>query len=214
MISILKKINLQTLFPYMILGVFLVYMNGQMNTQQEDMVRFYNAVQDTTAHRIDKWGREVSETSQIRNSDPKVFVTLKSDDPAIAKLQEEVKKISSKLKDGSSVTNFSDNTYIDVKTNKGQYQDEWVTINNIGVDRTIVGVKNSYSVSLVEDKGEYLVNVINENPYSKGADSIKTFVKTPKPEKKWSVGVGMGYDPISGTIKPVIGVQYKLINLF
>lgn len=209
-----SKLNLQSLFPYMILLLLFLYMKGEMHSQKEDMVMFMNAVQDSTAQKMDKWGRQYAETAQMRNSDQKIFLNLKSEDPAIKELQAEVKRLNSKLKEGSSVTNFSDDTYIDVSTKDGVYKDEWVSVNNIGMERSIIGVKNKYSVSLVEEKGEYLVNVRNENPYSKGVQSIKTFVKTPKAEKKWSLGAGVAYDPISGTIKPVVGVQYKLFSLF
>ncbi len=185
-----------------------------MSSQQSDMIQFVNAIQDSTSHKIDNMGRSYAETSQIRSSDSKIFLNLKTDDPAVKQLQDEVKRLNGKLEEGSSITNFTDNTYIDVKTTKGKYQDEWVSVNNENVDRSIIGVKNKYSVSLIEDKGEYLVNVRNDNPYSGGTDSIKTFVKTPKPEKKWSLGAGIGYDPITGTIKPVVGIQYKIINLF
>lgn len=212
--ELLKKINIQSVFPYMMIVLVVAYFQIGLNTQKDSMVQFMNAVQDSTAHRVDKWGRSFSETSQIRSSDSKIFLNLKTDDPAVKQLQDEVKKLNSKLKDGSSVTNFTEDTHIDVITSNGVFRDNWVSVNNTNQDRSIVDIKNKYSVSLIEDKGEYLVNVRNDNPYSKGVDSVKTFVKTSKPEKKWSLGVGASYDPIEGTIKPSIGLHYKIINLF
>jgi hypothetical protein len=174
----------------------------------------YSAISDSTSHKIDYLGRKFSETSQIRTSDPKIFLSVKSDDASVKALQEEVKRLKGKLTEGSSVTQFSDGTHIDTPTVNGMFSDAWVSINNSVPNRSIVDVRNHYSVSLLKDKGEYVVQVRNDNPYSKGIDSIKTFVKVPKDEKKWSLGVGAGYNPIDGRILPLIGIQYKLINLF
>ena len=80
-------------------------------------------------------------------------------------------------------------------------------------DRGVVDVKNEFTVNLLEDKGAYVAQIRNSNPYSKGIDSIKTYVKVPKHEGRWSVGVGGGYDGFSGKIAPMIGIQYKLFNL-
>jgi predicted RND superfamily exporter protein len=204
-LQFLKRIPLKDAFPYMILVCMFFYFQSQKSSQQSDLVSMVNAISDSTSHKIDNLGRQFSETSQIRSSDSKIFLSVKSDDAAVKALQEEVKRLKGKLTEG---------THVDTTTVNGKFSDVWVSINNSVPNRSIVDVRNHYSVSLLKDKGEYVVQVRNDNPYSKGIDSIKTFVKVPAPEKKWSLGVGAGYNPIDGRIIPVIGIQHKLINLF
>lgn len=199
----------------LMIGVIVfLYIQHSFSSQRTDMVAMFNAVSDSTSHKIDNLGRIYSETSQIRSNDPKIFLNLKTDDKAVISLQEEVKRLKSKLTDGSSVTKFSEDTHVDTTIVNGKFSDSWVSINNSIPNRSIIDIKNKYTVSLIKDSGEYVVQVRNQNPYSKGVDSIKTFVKIPKDEKRWSLGVGAGYDPLTGKVIPVLGVQYKLINLF
>lgn len=197
----------------MIVLVLFFSLQSKEQADRDNMVKFMNAIQDSTYHKIDNLGRKYSQTGQIRYSDPKVLLNVKTSDPAVKELQEEVKRLKNKLSDGSSVTNFSNDLHIDVNTDNGLYSDKWVNIDNSKQNRSIVDIKNKYSVSLIEDKGEYLVNVRNDNPYSKGIDSVKTFVKTPKPEKRWSVGVGIGYNA-KGEVLPSIGINYNILKLF
>jgi hypothetical protein len=206
--------NIKPAYPYMIVFVLFFYFQSMLSSQRADLQSLYSAVSDSTSHKIDNLGRKFSETSQIRSSDSKIFLSVKSDDAAVKALQEEVKRLKGKLTEGSSVTQFTEGTHVDTTTVNGKFSDVWVSINNSVPNRSIVDVRNHYSVSLLKDKGEYVVQVRNDNPYSKGIDSIKTFVKVPAPDKKWSLGVGAGYNPIDGRILPVIGIQYKLINLF
>lgn len=197
----------------MIIGLLFFSLQHRNQETQDNMVKFMNAVQDSTYHKIDNLGRKYSQTSQIRYNDPKVFLNVKSSDPSVIALQKEVNDLKGKMRDGSSVTNFSNDLHIDVPIVSGKFSDKWVNIDNSLENRSVVDVKNKYSVSLIEDKGEYVVNVRNDNPYSKGVDSVKTFVKTPKPEKKWSIGVGIGYNA-KGEILPFAGITYNILNLF
>lgn len=210
--NLLSKIDLKSAYPYMMVLCLFLYFDSRERENTDNVVKFVNAMQDSTSHKIDNMGRKFSQTSQIRYSDPKVFLSVKSSDQAVKDLQNEVKTLKNKMTDGSSITDFSNNIHIDVKTQNGKFSDKWVNIDNSIEDRSVVNIKNKYSVALVEDKGQFVVNVRNDNPYSTGIDSIKTFVKTPKPENKWNLGIGAGYDPITQRVYPSIGVYRNIIG--
>jgi len=209
----LSKQQLSQMLPYILLGGLLyLYIGEKSSNKDKELLGVMQAVQDSTSHKIDNLGRKFSETSQIRSSNPKVFLNVKNNDEAVKSLQEEVKKLKGKLTDGSSVTQFSNSIHIDTTTTNGKFSDKWVDIDNSQASRTRVDVRNHYTVALIEDKDNYIVNVRNDNPYSRGVDSIKTYVKIPKDERKFSVGVGIGYNA-KGEILPSFGITYKIFNL-
>ena len=211
----LKTAKVSSVLPYIgivLLGYFyFVEKNNNANAAKEALSALV-ASQDSTSHKMDELGRKFSQTSQIRSTDPNVFLKIKSNDEAVKRLQSEVKRVKGKLSAGSSVTQFSEDIHIDVPMVEGKYSDKWVSVSTLP-NRSVVDVKNEFTVNLLEDKGIYVAQIRNSNPYSRGIDSIKTYVKVPKPEGRWSVGVGGGYDGLSGKIAPMVGIQYKLFNL-
>lgn len=216
-LEFLKRIPLpKDPYPYMMVSLcvlFFFYFQSMLSSQRADLQSFYSAVSDSTSHKIDNLGRKFSETSQIRTNDSQIFLSVKSDNAAVKALQEEVKQLKNKITEGSSVTQFTDGTHVDATTTNGKFSDRWVSINNSIPNRSIVDVRNHYSVSLLKDKDEYVVQIRNDNPYSKGIDSIKTFVKIPAPDKKVSLGVGLSYDAY-GKISPSLQLHYSLLKLF
>ena len=211
----LKKTKVSSVLPYIgiiLLGYFYFVEKSNNANAAKEALSVFVAAQDSTSHKLDELGKKFSETSQIRSTDPNVFLKLKSNDEAVKRLQSEVNRVKGKLSTGSSVTQFSEDIHIDVPTTNGKYSDKWVSISTLP-NRGVVDVKNEFTVNLLEDKGAYVAQIRNSNPYSKGIDSIKTYVKVPKPEGRWSVGVGGGYDGLSGKIAPMVGIQYKLFNL-
>lgn len=226
-LGILKKIKFEVIFPYLLIIIGFFYMTNLQNQTKNDLLQFTNAMQDTVRVSVDKYGDKVAQISQLRTENPKVFLNIKSNDADIIRLQEEVKKYKNQIKEGSSVTVFDSSTKIDttlaVNYNKdgtvtaNASDNKWYSIKNTiipdGVSTTSLEVKNEYTVAVVEEKGQSVVKIKNKNPYSTEGE-IRTYANLPKQDKKVSLGVGVGYDPILGTIKPELQIQYKLLNLW
>lgn len=207
------------------IGIFAFYMYNKSVEDKKQVISMYNAMQDSTIVKMDKLGRKYSETSQIRASDTKVFLTTNSNDPSIKALQEEVKSLKNKLEDGGSVTKFNTNINIQ-KPLQITYQDDgsisanatdnkWYDIKNTirgSEGETDVKIYNKYTVSLIKEKGEYVAQIRNENPYAV-TDSIKSFVKIPSNiNKKYSVGVGVSYDPINKNVIPTVSIHRNIFS--
>lgn len=213
--NFMKKIKITYGLPYILLAVlsFLYIRERNDNRHLLNTISISKSINDSTSHKIDELQRKFSQTSQIRTSSIKTFLNIKSEDSSVKKLQRDVKFYNNQLYDGSSVTNFTNNIHIDVRTINGKYSDYWINIDNSKPDNSVVDIRNNYSIALVEDHGEYLAKIRNDNPYSKGIDSIKTFVKIPPPDKKWSISLGVGYTA-KGEIIPSIGLYYNIFKIF
>ena len=221
------SINFTKILPYiLVIGMFF-YLQHEKNQARQEVVSMVTAMNSVTEKKIDDMGRTYFQGQQVRGNE-KIFLSLKSDDSSVRELQAEVKKLQNKLEDNGSVTQFTENTFIDttLTVSKNQdgsiisadYSDDWVSVKNriptveLIQARTNINIKNKYTVSLIKDKGEYVANIRSENPWVHGVDSVRTFTKVEE-KKHWSVGVGLGYNPIDGRILPTVGVQYKLFNL-
>ena len=185
---------------------------------KQDTAQLINALQDTVKVSIDKYGDKVSQISQIRTEKPQTFLTIKSGDAEIQRLQAEVKKYKSQIKQNGSVTVFSSSVAVDttfaasVKPDgsvTGQAGDEWYSV-QVGDGRVKLGVKNRYTVALVEEKGVGVVKIKNENPYSTEGE-IRTYTPLPKQTKRWGVGPYVGYDALRG-ISAGAAVSWHLLE--
>lgn len=204
------------------------YFDSKIASNQEQILSMSNSASAPTTSVVDESGETAYQTPQIRGSE-KIFLKIDpGNDRALKELQDQVKILKNKLGESGSVTRFQEELVINkevkltpIRDNKGinaRYEDEWVkTSTNVMLDgsnsNSDINIRNKYNVELIKDNGEYVARIKNMNPYSQGVDSIKTFVKV-KPEKKIGVGVGVGYDPITGSIKPEIQLQYRVLDLF
>jgi len=227
MIDLLKKMNIGTILPYVLLSLMFMNMMNNQKQSADEAIKFNNALRDSVQVKIDKYRDRVYEISQLRTQTPKIFLDLKTDDKTILKLQAEVEKYKNQIKEGSSVTIFSTGTQIDTTLSVKHNEDgslsahatdgKWYSVNNRiderGVSTTSLQVNNDYSVAVVEEGDKDVVKITNNNPYSTEGE-IRAYTNLPKRDKKVSVGVGLGYSPIDGTIKPELQLQYKLLNLW
>jgi len=213
----ISKQQITYFIPYIVIILMVVFYFNEKATKEQkenETIALNKALADSTIQKIDELGRKFSQTSVLRATDPKTLLAIKSKDASIIKLQKEVKRLKGSMTAGSSVTQFTDKLHIDVPTVNGKFSDKWVGIDNSSLNRSVIDVKNNYSVDLIQKNGEYLAQIRNDNPYSTKIDTIRTFVEIPKtpPDRKFSVGVGIGYNA-KGEILPSINIQYKLFNL-
>lgn len=200
-----KNINWLKTVVYSLAFLFGWSLWSGRQQDKTDTAQLINALQDTVKVSIDKYGDKVSQISQIRTDKPRTFLTIKSGDAEIQRLQAEVKKYKSQIKQNSSITVFSSSVAVDTTftasvkpdgTVTGRTGDEWYSV-QVGDGRVKLGVKNRYTVALVEEKGVGVVKIKNENPYSTEGE-IRTYAPLPKQTKRWGVGPYVGYDALKG----------------
>jgi len=213
-----KKIDwFKTAILVLIILFALSWWQGRQQ-DKTDAAQLINALQDKVTVSIDKYGNKVSQISQIRTDKPQTFLTIKSGDAEIQRLQAEVKKYKSQIKQSGSVTVFSSSVAVDTTfaaTAKpdggvtGQAGDEWFLV-QVGDGRVKLGVKNRYTVALVEEKGVGVVKIKNENPYSTEGE-IRTYAPLPKQTKRWGVGPFAGIDA-TGKFSAGLAASWHLIE--
>lgn len=91
----------------------------------------------------------------------------------------------------------------------GKTGDEWYSV-KVGNGRVRLGVKNRYTVALVEEKGVGVVKIKNENPYSTEGE-IRTYAPLPKQTKGLGVGPYVGYDAARG-VSAGVAVSWHLFE--
>lgn len=225
LLQFLGKIKLGTILPYIMVGLVFWYMQSEKNQNREDLIQFATALQDSVKVTTDKYGDKVAEISQIKTQSPNVFLNIKTNDADILRLQEEVKKYKDQIKDQGSVTVFNSSVKVDttlavtVKDDRieaSSSDGQWYSIKNTivpgGISTTSLAVKNDYTVAVVEEDGKNVVKVKNKNPYATEGE-IRTYANLPKQDKKISLGVGVGYDPIDGKMRPELQLHYNLITI-
>lgn len=183
-----------------------------------DTAQLINAMQDTVRVHVDKYGDKVSQISQIRTDKPQTFLTIKSGDAEIQRLQAEVKKYKGQIKQNGSVTVFSSSVAVDTTfaaivkpdgTVSGQAGDDWYSV-QVNSGRVKLGVRNRYTVAIVEEDGQGVVKIKNENPYSTEGE-IRTYAPLPKQTKRWGVGPYIGYDALRG-VSAGAAVSWHLVE--
>jgi len=203
-----------------LIAIVLFALSWQQGRRQDktDTAQLINALRDTVKVSIDKYGDKVSQISQIRTDKPQTFLTIKSGDAEIQRLQAEVKKYKSQIKQNGSVTVFSSSVAVDttfaasVKPDGsviGQAGDEWYSV-RVGDGRVKLGVKNRYTVALVEEDGQGVVKIKNENPHSTEGE-IRTYTPLPKQTKRWGAGPYAGIDA-TGKFSAGAAVSWHLIE--
>lgn len=217
-----KKLSLFEII-IIILGLILAwnYFTGKAATQN-NASQLVNALQDTVTTHKDKFGDTVSQISPIRTEKPQVFLTIKSNDAEIQKLQAEVQKYKNQINDNGSITVFNSSTHVDTTLSitqqpdgslTGTAGDKWYSINtkmSPTGGKAILDVKNEYTVAVVEEGGKGVVKIINKNPYSREGE-IRTFATLPKERKRWGVGPYIGYDS-QKNISAGLALQWSLLQ--
>jgi cell shape-determining protein MreC len=203
-----NSIKITSLIPYIIIVLLVLAMS--LKRSQDVPIAAVNALYAPTVQKVDNKGIKYAETQQIRLNDPKTLLKLQSSDAAIKSLQEEVKRLRGQLTEGSSITQFNDRVHAEVPLTDGKYSDRFLSVSNTS-EKSVIDMDADISVALVKDKEGFVAQVRSSNPYMQ-IDSVKSFVRIPKDEKKLSVGVGLGYNA-KGEILPSIGINYKLFNI-
>lgn len=88
------------------------YRISKKNTKIEDQTSIINGLNDTVKVWKDKKGKTYVKSGVIATSDPKDFIKIKNLTGENKKLQDEVKKYESKIKNGGSVTTFTAETKV------------------------------------------------------------------------------------------------------
>ena len=218
----LKKVNLfQAIIFCMIAAFAWQYLSNKAGDQRHTE-QLINALQDTVKVHQDRYGDRVSQISQIKTDKPQVFLNIKSNDAEIKKLQAEVQKYKSQIKENGSVTIFNSSTHVDttlaVKVQpdgsmQGASGDKWYSIQahiSPSGGRAVLDVHNEYVVAVVEEGGQGVVKIVNKNPYSREGE-IRTFATLPKERKRWGVGPYIGYDS-QKNISAGLALQWNLFQ--
>ena len=213
------------LFSSALLTVRTCHQDGTIDEKNN----LINSLNDTVKIWKDKDGLSNSKTSVITTRDPKDFLTIKSQDKTIQKLQQEVKNFEKQIKKGGSVTNFVSETKV-TTTNPTKIdtividstkhlvyrsefnKDGWVFGNTVATpDSTTVNIRTKDEYTLVVGfentgflglgKGTPFSLVKNKNPYSTTPE-LKTYQVDIRRRQTWIVptAVALGLGIIGGII--------------
>lgn len=204
-------INLKT---WIVIGLAGWLVGTQWYGRQQDDAktqRLINALQDRQRDTVRKDGARVSEISQISTT-PKVFLSVKSNDEQIQRLQAEVERYRSELRKGGSVTTITGEMHVDTTaTADGVATDgKWYAA-RVANGRAVIDVKSDLTAALVTRDGKPVLEVTEKNPYF--THQIRTFsvdngaVKS----RRWGLGPYVGYDASKG-VSVGVAASYHLIN--
>lgn len=229
--------------PIILMGILLIigsylYDNLLNNFQEkENLIEALNAELVTWK---DKDGQNHAKIQVLETQKVKDFLSIKSKDSTVMKLQALVKQYKGKLDEGSSATVVTTETVVSTSsstevvftqpiknstnivypTYKSSFNLKgWITGTTVAnKDSTLLDLKvrNEYSVIVGREKqglfkpSKPFVEVTNKNPYTE-TTSLRTYQVSIKPEKKWAIGPFGG---INFTGRPIfgVGVTYSLIS--
>lgn len=224
-------------FVLAVLCVVLIFLNirscNNAKKDKENGTNLVNALNDS----LHKKNDSTVSTSVIATNTIKDFLELEVRDAEIRELQSTVKQYKSKLKAGSSVTNFKSEVEITntnttkismtdtVRTDSIVYlyptysdsiKNEWIDYKakmNKDSATLFLKVNNSYSTIIGVEKGKPFVDIINHNPYSI-TTSVRSYqVQLPKP-KKFGLGFSAGATYYNNKAQPYIGagLNYNILS--
>lgn len=186
----------------------------QLNERRHDETktqRLINALQDKQRDTTGKDGSRVSGISQIQTT-PKVFLSVKSNDKQIQRLQSEVERYRSELRKGGSVTTITGEMHVDTTaTDAGVATDgKWYAA-RIANGRAVIDVKSDITAALITRDGKPVLEVTERNPYF--VHQVRTFSvdNDAMKAKRWGIGPYVGYDASSG-VSAGVAASYHLIN--
>lgn len=170
----------------------------------------------------DKEGKMISRISSIEVDNMSFFKQLQVKDKTIQDLQKLVKKgtfAASIIKTETKVdtvfrtTKIKDTVNVTYETDFDVQGWIWGTV-AINKDTTSLKVftRDQYDIRLSKEKDGTYIDVINHNPFST-TQEVRSVYKLPK-QKKFGIGVNLGYGITSYGLSPYIGlgINYNLIN--
>lgn len=211
-------------------------------SSEKETVALINSLQDTMRLIVRENNQYKATISAIETREVNTLLQLKSYDSSIISLQNTVKEYQSKLKPGSSVTQFITESKIQVAdsttiakvdsvikegaiylypTYVSSKENQWYNYTAIANKDSFniqFGFKSKFTVVLGRDKNKAFADVYDENPHTM-YKSVRTYqVSLPKP-KRFGIVVVAGGGPVitSDQIKIApfvgLGVGYTLIRL-
>ena len=219
-----------------IIQYFVITNKSDRITEKDNLITALNAKVETWKDKdsLNHAKIQVLETEKVRD-----FISIKSSDSTIVKLQALVKEYKNKIKNQGSITHIGSETGIEgsaptiitkIDSIYPTYTSNfnlkgWVTGTTVSdKNKTTIDlkVKNEYSVIVGEERQglfkpkKPFVEVINRNPYTE-TTALRTYQVTQKPPKKFGIGPVAAYGvELNGTpsfgVFVGIGLQYNLIR--
>mgnify|MGYP001691746864 FL=1 len=184
--------------------------------------RLIEQLNDSLRSYRDKEGKMISRISSIEVDNMSFFKQLEVKDKTIQELQKLVKKgtfAASIIKTETKVdtvfrtTKIKDTVNITYETDFDVQGWIWGTV-AMNRDTTSLRVftRDQYDIRLSKEKDGTYIDVINHNPFST-TQEVRSVYKLPK-QKKFGIGVNLGYGMTSYGLSPYIGlgINYNLIN--
>ena len=184
--------------------------------------RLIEQLNDSLRSYRDKEGKMISRISTIEIDNMSFFKQLQVKDKTIQELQKLVKKgtfAASIIKTETKVdtvfrtTKIKDTVNITYETDFDVQGWIWGTV-AMNRDTTSLRVftRDQYDIRLSKEKDGTYIDVINHNPFST-TQEVRSVYKLPK-QKKFGIGVNLGYGMTSYGLSPYIGlgINYNLIN--
>ena len=222
----MKKI-INSLIPILIIiGLFLLLslMFKECSSRDKEISskRLIEQLNDSLQSYRDKEGKMISRISTIEVDNMSFFKQLQVKDKTISELQKLVKKgtfAASIIKTETKVdtvfktTKIKDTVNITYETDFDVQGWIWGTV-SMNKDTTSLRVftRDQYDIRLSKEKDGTYIDVINHNPFST-TQEVRSVYKLPK-QKKFGIGVNLGYGMTSYGLSPYIGlgINYNLIN--
>lgn len=184
--------------------------------------RLIEQLNDSLRSYRDKEGKMISRISTIEVDNMSFFKQLEVKDKTIQELQKLVKKgtlAASIIKTETKVdtvfrtTKIKDTVNVTYETDFDVQGWIWGTV-AINKDTTALRIftRDQYDIRLSKEKDGTYIDVINHNPFST-TQEVRSVYKLPK-QKKFGIGVNLGYGMTSYGLSPYIGlgINYNLIN--
>lgn len=222
----MKKI-ISSLIPILItIGLFLLlslmFRECSSRDQEISSKKLIAQLNDSLQSYRDKEGKMISKISSIEVDNMSFFKQLEVKDKTIKELQKLVKKgtlAASIIKTETKVdtvfrtTKVKDTANITYETDFDVQGWIWGTV-SMNKDTTSLRVftRDQYDIRLSKEKDGTYIDVINHNPFST-TQEVRSVYKLPK-QKKFGIGVNLGYGITSYGLSPYIGlgINYNLIN--
>lgn len=231
--------NKQTILNVLLLAliVALLWFHSCKTNKLNQEIALSKAASDTLIKKRNSDGSQTATIELMQADNIEMFLDLKSKDSIIKKLQDEVRKNKSKIRDGGSITivdsetTYSSTTTSTVSFNPGDscnpiyssssMDSTWIKYSiRASKDSTLfkLKVKNRYSILIGREKIGFMkyrpiVEVTNQNPYT-DTKSLRAFeVKDTRPKQRISLGIQAGYGITLKGLSPYIGLgaNFKIL---
>lgn len=217
----------KSLIPILIgLGLFLLislmFRECSDRNREISSKKLIAQLNDSLRSYRDKEGKMISKISSIEVDNMSFFKQLEVKDKTIKELQKLVKKgtlaasiIKTEIKVDTvfRTTKIKDTVNVTYETDFDVQGWIWGTV-AMNKDTTSLRVftRDQYDIRLTKEKDGTYIDVINHNPFST-TQEVRSVYKLPK-QKKFGIGVSLGYGMTSQGLSPYIGfgLNYNLIN--